>query len=644
MNYIRLLLLIILLSFCSKMFSIEGRYFHKEILSSICSESFLEKNLVDPMNFSPVPCYKNSYWTDSIPEEMRVSYIKEGEKYIDCKWETIDISLFSEYRENGDRLRYQSFIFGKRNRLSALAMAEIMESKGRFIKDILNGLFSICEETWWGVPAHYGPNIPLPENQSLDLFNAETGGMMAWMYYMFKEPIREFSPYLEKRILKEISFRILEEGMKKREWWRDAAMNWNPWICSNWMACVLFIEKDREKQISYLRTILGSLDSFIDKYPDDGGCDEGAHYWDRAAGSLYDCLNLLKKATNGKVDLSNNKKIKLMGDYLCKMNIGNGFYVNFADAGPRMNPHIDWFPSALYIKNKELINLSADVALKKNFFKNPAAVYANNYFYSLNRELLLLDVLSELKKTKGDNVLLYDSWLPRIQVLTARSIPNSTKGLFLAAKGGHNAESHNHNDVGSFIVYADGDPLFIDPGVGTYRKETFNDATRYNIWCMQSGFHNLPQINGVDQKNGKTYCAKDVSATINENSVRFSLELSNAYPDNAKVNSWKRTILFKRNKYIEVTEKYSLKEYIKPTDLVLMSNNEPVIFDDFVLFNLKEGKYILSFNKDEVLPEVEKLELKDKKMFDTWKNVYRLKLRIKSNKLSGLVKYVIRRK
>ena len=152
-----------------------------------------------------------------------------------------------------------------------------------------------------------------------------------------------------------------------------AAMNWNPWICSNWLACVLFTEADREKQLEYMQLILQSLDGFIDRYPEDGGCDEGAHYWDRAAGSLFDCLNLLEPATGGLVNLSANAKVQLMGDYLCKMNIGNGYFVNFADAGPRLKPHIDWFPSGLYLNNRELISLSANTAPARGFFPKPAA-------------------------------------------------------------------------------------------------------------------------------------------------------------------------------------------------------------------------------------------------------------------------------
>lgn len=146
-------------------------------------------------------------------------------------------------------------------------------------------------------------------------------------------------------------------------------MNWNPWVCSNWLACVLFTEADREKRAQYLTLILESLDAFIDGYPDDGGCDEGAHYWDRAAGSLYDCLILLEKATSGYIDLSQCEKVKRMGDYLCKMNIGNGYFVNFADAGPRLTPCVNWFPYGLYLDNEELLSMTAPTATENPILK-----------------------------------------------------------------------------------------------------------------------------------------------------------------------------------------------------------------------------------------------------------------------------------
>ena len=49
-------------------------------------------------------------------------------------------------------------------------------------------------------------------------------------------------------------------------------------------------------------------------------------------------------------------------------------------------------------------------------------------------------------------------------------------GWTLAAKGGSNAESHNHNDVGSFIAYYDSAPVLVDPSCGTYTKQTFSEG------------------------------------------------------------------------------------------------------------------------------------------------------------------------
>ena len=91
----------------------------------------------------------------------------------------------------------------------------------------------------------------------------------------------------------------------------------------------------------------------------------------------------------------------------------------------------------------------------------------------------------------------------------ALAIRTLRRGFYLAAKGGHNAESHNHNDVGNFIVYADGRPVLIDAGVGTYTAKTFSPQ-RYEIWTMQSAYHNLPTINGFLQKDGRQFRAENV--------------------------------------------------------------------------------------------------------------------------------------
>ena len=95
----------------------------------------------------------------------------------------------------------------------------------------------------------------------------------------------------------------------------------------------------------------------------------------------------------------------------------------------------------------------------------------------------------DLIKTKPSLSEAASTWYPETEVCYMR---NKT-GFFVAAKGGNNAESHNHNDVGSFELYIDQTPMIIDAGVGAYTRQTFS-SERYAIWNTQSNYHNLPII------------------------------------------------------------------------------------------------------------------------------------------------------
>ena len=56
--------------------------------------------------------------------------------------------------------------------------------------------------------------------------------------------IDSFSPLLSQRIDSEIERRMLIPALNTNYWRKKASMNWNPWICSNWLACVKFCEHD----------------------------------------------------------------------------------------------------------------------------------------------------------------------------------------------------------------------------------------------------------------------------------------------------------------------------------------------------------------------------------------------------------------
>ena len=99
-------------------------------------------------------------------------------------------------------------------------------------------------------------------------------------------------------------------------------------------------------------------------------------------------------------------------------------------------------------------------------------------------------------------------------------------------KGGHNAEGHNHIDVGQFELFRDGAPVIVDTGTMCYDRFTFNER-RYERWCYNAEGHNLPQINGVVQLDGGEYKATVLAAEPG----CVELELCDAYPAGSRIAS-----------------------------------------------------------------------------------------------------------
>jgi hypothetical protein len=160
-----------------------------------------------------------------------------------------------------------------------------------------------------------------------------------------------------------------------------------------------------------------------------------------------------------------------------------------------------------------------------------------------------------MPKEKIEKPQLGDYWFKDIEVLTSRN-----KDLFFAAHGGHNAESHNHNDVGDFVFYAKGEPIIIDAGRGNYTSRTFS-AKRYDLWFTQSEYHNLPIINGQGQKVGREFESAQMTHTISDKMSGISLDLSKAYPQSAGIKNYNRSIQFNKVKsQIEINDVYELTQ------------------------------------------------------------------------------------
>jgi hypothetical protein len=157
-----------------------------------------------------------------------------------------------------------------------------------------------------------------------------------------------------------------------------------------------------------------------------------------------------------------------------------------------------------------------------------------------------------------------------MQLMAARDREGSTDGLYVAAWGSHNDQSHNHNDVGNAIVYVDGAPVFVDAGRPTYTSQTFS-SRRYEIWAMQSAFHSLPTVNGAMQEAGRAFRAKDVVYTSSAETAELAMDIAPAYPAAAGITSWVRTVRLNRGRDIVVSDAFALVRATREVSLNLMT-------------------------------------------------------------------------
>ncbi|MGG7663106.1 heparinase II/III domain-containing protein [Dyadobacter sp. BHUBP1] len=536
----------------------------RNILAQKYTESAFKEALIPLGQWAPYPKTPEEWRSKTDPAEL-AKIIRAGEEALEKPVPMVTASLLLDFTRSGDRERHAAASFGRRNQLMNLVLAEAVEGKDRFMEAILNSVWAICEETYWGVPAHLSVQkaqngLPDVQDPTVDLFGAETAGVLALTDYFLGAKLDKISPLIRPRIYLETNKKIFEplNDPKRYSWLSttNPVNNWNPWIVSNLLIADLLLEKDAQKRGDNSYQYMVYLDRYFNSLGDDGGCDEGPSYWFAAGASAYDALAILESVTNGKINIYDNDLIRKMASYVYKVHIANDYFVNFADADPKLKPDgLMLYRFGKAVQDPEL------VALGEWAYGQFGAVTGGNGFQRPRKVWNLLTT-AELKQDQSKTYKqVPQSWLSDIEVLTARS----DNGLYLATHAGHNAESHNHNDVGDFIVYADGEPVIVDAGRGNYTARTFS-SKRYELWFTQSQYHNLPIINGLGQPAGKHFNARNVKSNVSENEVSLAMDIAPAYPQEAGIQNWNRLVKLNRSKNtVEVSDNYTLKQ--KPDSL-----------------------------------------------------------------------------
>ncbi|WNR43851.1 heparinase II/III domain-containing protein [Paenibacillus roseipurpureus] len=574
-----------------------------------------------------------------VPEALQQAWVTQAESYLNYEWPVLRATAFMAYFEEGSRKPYDSVETERRNALCTLLIAECMEAKGRFLREITNVIWLFCEQTTWCAPAHHYLSLrPVDvlsnsEEHLFDLTAGETAALLAWTSHMLKSPLDQVSPLIRARIQVELERRIIAPYLKRNDFWwmgfgEREVNNWNPWCNANMLTVLLLQEMEPERKLMIFDKVLRSLDRYLEVQLEDGGCDEGSTYWARAAGMLLVNLELLYRASDGDLQVYDQPLIRKLGQFVYKMNIDGHYFVNFADGSAIASQ--DYSMIHLYGSRIQDDQLRALGQIGFRTYQVPASRGKGISFF---QEMISLHSFASIQAEAAlAPPLVQDVWLPNLQVMAARESEGSSQGLFVAIKGGHNDESHNHNDIGHFVVYVHGKPFLIDIGVETYTQKTFSPQ-RYEIWTMQSGYHSVPVINGFEQKEGRTFRAKDVTYEKNKGIVRFGVELASAYPTEAGVRSWHRSLTLHRGQHpaIELRESCLLNS---PTDQVLlhlMSNQLPQmqVQGSIHLQDSDKNQLLLHYDNEQWEAAFEQISLTDESLTRVWgDNLYRIQFKL----------------
>ena len=554
-----------------------------------------------------------------IPKWREAKIIAKAEQYLDREIPFLPASVYMEFARNGNRSNYEGIYFTRRDMMMYLSVAESIERKGRFTDKLLDVIWAILEETSWVIPAHnsnhhYYPDCPLPAvygdfEEGIDLFSAATAGTMALAYHLCNKELAGITPRINDRILYELDRRIIRPYLTQEYWWSgaygNAVNNWNPWINSNVLSVLLLCVKDDYTRNAVVAKVMTSLDCFTKFYPEDGGCDEGPSYWGAAPLAYFDCLELLYDISGGKIDIFHDPFIKKMAEYRVNFNINGKYVVNFADCG-----HIVGCGGAHVYRFGERCGVESLMALASEQTA-PESDFSLHHFHPLATYKDMMQTVPSGMRVKYPRLV----WMNGLKVLIARECDESDKGLFLAFRGGNNGESHNHNDVGSFIVYSDGAPLIIDAGVGQYCKKTFSPQ-RYEIWSMQSTYHNLPDINGYAELPGGAYHSSN--EVFDEKSGEAKMNIGGAYPADAGIELYERSAVLSGGT-VRITDHIKMK---RPSEIVFhMLLAEDAEIAGKGVIKLAGGR-TLTYPADTLTAEIEKYHCDDGMIERNWKREY----------------------
>jgi hypothetical protein len=490
----------------------------------------------------------------ALPEAA--SIISGAEKYVDTPPPELPDELYLEFTKTGNRTHYQRPYGQCSRRISAMLLAECLEYNGRFLKPLERDVLAMCNERSWTMPAHDGSLSNFNGTLlTIDLGSSARGWLLSSVDYWLGDKL---DPVVRKRLRAEVKRRIFDpyltavrEGNTRGNWWMRGNNNWNAVCTAGVVGTALALVESPRDRAEFLAAMETSIPYFLSGFTDDGYCSEGMGYWNYGFGHFMMLGLSVRAATDGKLDIFQGEKLKRIAAYAKGYQIQPGKAPYFADGGGSPSADIWDLIRQVY---PDAVPVSA---------KMPGLLRGGHVGIGLRA------FGQEPPPAEGtDPGLPIRTWFGDAQVLISRSKPDAAVPFGAAIKGGHNAEHHNHNDVGSYTIVLDGSEMMGDPGGEVYTRRTFS-RERYVSKVLNSYGHPVPMVAGTLQATGRQSAAQVLAAEFSSVRDRLELDISAAYRVPELTSLTRRFCYDRRERIVEIIDEVA---FAQPKDF-----NTPLI-------------------------------------------------------------------
>jgi hypothetical protein len=500
----------------------------------------------------PIP--DRVFWDRLAADSRYAGIVPAAEKLLTTPLPPWAADSYLDYSRDGNRTRYQNAENQRRTRLAVLVLAECLENKGRFLAPLATLIDSLCEEKTWVLPAH-DAKLQNYNGKSIDidLVSSLLAAQMGTTDYLLGDKL---PPATRLRLRENVKRRVLDPfrdmimGKREPNWWVTTDNNWNAVCLNGVIGAALSLEPSRQERGRFVAAGERYSKSFLSGFTSDGYCGEGLGYWNYGFGN-YDVLSeAVRQATGGKLDLLAQPAARMPALFGARIQIMNGISPAFADCPVFAKPSA---PLMVSLNRRFSLGLPQYARLDTA----PIGSVYETMVYAMAENAPPVPAPAERSGDSAAGLPVRD-FFDAAGILIARPGQKGTAKLGVALKGGSNAEHHNHNDVGSYVVVVGDRPVLLDPGAETYTARTFS-ARRYDSKLLNSSGHPVPKFGDVLQQPGPKARGKVVNTAFTPDTDTFTLDIASAYALPA-LKSLTRTWVYSRkgDGALTVTDKVSL--------------------------------------------------------------------------------------